>query len=161
MLASAQQQRTCKTCPASRRPGWRHGRCTSKQSAPPGAQSGCFGSQSSVAAPRLHGTSGGADAAAADAAAVSATPAELCIPSRIVLDSPQDRMPELAACHQSSVGSNSSACCICIQNRLGWHLPLSSACHAIPWPSGIGTQLRSRILLFGSIFGLHCWNGVM
>lgn len=43
------------------------------QSAPPGAQSGCFGSQSSAAAPRLHGTSDGADATAADAAAVSAT----------------------------------------------------------------------------------------
>ena len=43
------------------------------QSAPPGAQSDCSGSQSSAAAPRLHGTSDGADATAADAAAVSAT----------------------------------------------------------------------------------------
>lgn len=48
------------------------------QSAPPGAQSGCFGSQSSAAVPRLHETSDGADAAAADAAAVSATLLELC-----------------------------------------------------------------------------------
>ena len=119
---------TCKTCLASRSTGWRRAKCTSRQSAPLGARSGCSGSPSSGAAPTPHGTAHGGPAAAGCACPSPADPGHLVSVCRLAAQRtqrywhPPEAHLQLMLCFIRVIASYS--------------MPFrSSRGHAIWWPS--------------------------